>query len=203
MILNCAESIRYTNIISLPYFSLFSRRMRVLPVRIKVKDVIDILKATTHSAFPIVDTKYNNDDPDMPSFGRLRGLIRRNDIISMIYMKVFVNWKKLPEDDQIVINNSIPSRKTKAQKVEAFCRKASGYDIPNVRPAPSDHDELFDKLNELYPRYPTVDDLDISLEDQSRYFLDFSLAMDVAPPRVSSSIGYPQVIMLNKCPLFL
>ena len=167
--------------------------MRVLPVRIRVKDMISILRQTTHSAFPIVDTEYSKADPDMPSFGRLRGLIRRNDIISMLYMKIFVNLSEAPEETPNLISNPISS--TRPPKVQTHYRNSSGYIAPNPKPIPSVHCESFDKLNDLYPRYPTVADLDVSLSDQNRYFLDFSLAMDVAPPRVSSSIGCPQVIM--------
>ena len=136
---------------------------------------MDLLKTTTHSAFPIVDTEYSTDDPDMPSFGRLRGLISRNDMISMIYMKLFVNLNDI-------------SRETPNIRINHHLRPTG--DIPEPQ---SEHKESFDKLNELYPRYPSVDDLKISTEDQGRYYLDFSLSMDVAPPRVSSGIGYPQV----------
>ena len=152
-----------------------------------------ILRSTTHSAFPIADTEYNVKDPDMPSFGRLRGLIKREDIISMIYMKTFVNWVDCLKKDDIVVHRKQDSTDIGAPKacniynVEIECPDSS-----NIREI-SKHVESFEKLNELYPRYPTVADLEISEEDQDRYFLDFSLAMDVAPPRVSSSIGYPQV----------
>ena len=140
---------------------------------------MDLLKTTTHSAFPIVDTEYSADDPDMPSFGRLRGLISRNDMISMIYMKLFVNFNDIAQEiPNIRINHHL--RPT--------------ADIPEQQ---SEHKESFDKLNELYPRYPSVNDLKISTEDQERYYLDFSLSMDVAPPRVSSGIGYPQVLFVD------
>ena len=162
-------------------------------MRIKVSDVMHILKNTTHSAFPIVDTKCNDNDPDMHSFGRLRGLIRRNDIISMIYMKIFVNWKDIPENDEHIFNKTVRSRETMVEKVQTFYRSSMDFNIPKTRPIPSGHDESFDKLKELYPRYPNVEDLNISLDDQNRYMLDFSLAMDAAPPRVSSGMGYPQV----------
>lgn len=162
-----------------------------------------ILKATTHSAFSFVHTKYNNDDRDMTSFGLLRGLIQINDIILMMYMKVFVNWKEVPEDGQIVVTKSVPSRKTTAQKVETFYRNSMGFDLLNIRGTLLGHGESLDKLNELFPRYPTVEDLDISLEDQDLYFLNVSLAMDAAPSRVSSGIGYPHVIKFNTGTLFL
>ena len=136
---------------------------------------MDLLKTTTHSAFPIVDTEYSTDDPEMPSFGRLRGLISRNDMISMIYMKLFVNLNDI-------------SRETPNNRIKHHLCPTG--DIPEQQ---SEHKECFDKLNELYPRYPSVNDLKISTEDQGRYYLDFSLSMDVAPPRVSSGIGYPQV----------
>ena len=140
---------------------------------------MDLLKTTTHSAFPIVDTEYSTDDPDMPSFGRLRGLINRNDMISMIYMKLFVNFNDIAQEiPNIRINHHL---------------RPTG-DIPEQQ---SEHKESFDKLNELYPRYPSVNDLKISTEDQERYYLDFSLSMDVAPPRVSSGIGYPQVLFVD------
>ena len=64
-----------------------------------LKDVVHILKTTAHSAFPIVDTKWNYNDPDMPTYGRLRGLITRNDIISMIYMRLYFNWEDIAEND--------------------------------------------------------------------------------------------------------
>ena len=136
---------------------------------------MDLLKTTTHSAFPIVDTEYSTDDPEMPSFGRLRGLISRNDMISMIYMKLFVNLNDI-------------SRETPNNRINYHLCPTG--DIPEQQ---SENKECFDKLNELYPRYPSVYDLKISTEDQGRYYLDFSLSMDVAPPRVSSGIGYPQV----------
>ena len=140
---------------------------------------MDLLKTTTHSAFPIVDTEYSTDDPEMPSFGRLRGLITRNDMISMIYMKLFVNVNDV-------------SRETPNIRINHHLRPTG--DIPPEQQ--SEDKESFDKLNELYPRYPSVYDLKISTEDQGRYYLDFSLSMDVAPPRVSSGIGYPQVLFV-------
>jgi len=182
--------------------------MRVLPVRIKLKDIMDILRTTTHSAFPIVDTEYSNSDADMPSFGRLRGIIRRNEIISMIYMKIFVNWKDVSESGHIVMSQSLNPRETGTQQIHKLYNThiPSESDTSNTRTTSSSgHNESYDKLYELYPRYPTVADLDLSLEEQNRYYLDFSLAMDVAPSRVSSSIGYPQVLiqrMFLDCRIF-
>ena len=89
-------------------------------MRIKVKDIMNILKTTTHSAFPIVDTKGHHNDTDMPSFGRLRGLIRRNDIISMIYMKVFVNWKDVPENHNQDAGTAVSTNETLAEKVQTL-----------------------------------------------------------------------------------
>ena len=140
---------------------------------------MDLLRTTTHSAFPIVDTEYSINDPEMPSFGRLRGLITRNDMISMIYMKLFVNLNDV-------------SRETPYNRINNHLRPTG-----DIAEQQSEQKECFDKLNELYPRYPSVDDLKISAEDQGRYYLDFSLSMDVAPPRVSSGIGYPQVLFVD------
>ena len=168
---------------------IMSRPVKVLPVRIKVKDIIKILRSTTHSAYPVVDTENNYENSDLLSFGRLRGLIKREDIISMIYMKTFVNWKDHLQVDQIVVGN----KEDTGNQADKICNvEIEEVGSSNIRQI-NNHAESFEKLNELYPRYPTVTDLKISVEDQERYFLDFSLAMDVAPPRVSSSIGYPQV----------
>ena len=97
----------------------------------------------------------------------------------MIYMKLFVNFNDIAQEiPNIRINHHL---------------RPTG----DIAEQQSEQKECFDKLNELYPRYPSVDDLKISAEDQGRYCLDFSLSMDVAPPRVSSGIGYPQVVFVD------
>ena len=171
-------------------------------MRVKLKDVVHILKTTTHSAFPIVDTKWNYNDPDMPTYGRLRGLITRNDIIAMIYMRVFFNWDEITENgDDISTNESESSTETFTEKIQEYLetlRHSIDFDAPKPRPtpSPSDHYESFEKLNDLYPRFPCIEDLRISMDDEEKYFLDFSLAMDAAPHRVSSGMGYPQVFII-------
>ena len=157
---------------------------------------MNLLRSTTHSAYPVVDTECNDRDPDLPSYGRLRGLIKREDIISMIYMKTFVNWKEFLRKDQNMVGSQQHSRNVEAYKADNIYNLEPENPNALAKKDINKHAESYEKLRELYPRYPTVADLKISEEDQDRYFLDFSLAMDVAPSRVSSSIGYPQV---SKC----
>ena len=157
---------------------------------------MNILRFTTHSAYPVVDTECNDKDADLPSYGRLIGLIKRDDIISMIYMKTFVNWKELVKKDQNIVGSQQHSRNIEAHKADNIYNLEPENPNTLAKKDINKHAESYEKLRELYPRYPTVADLKISEEDQDRYFLDFSLAMDVAPSRVSSSIGYPQV---SKC----
>ena len=154
---------------------------------------MNLLRSTTHSAYPVVDTECNNRDTDLPSYGRLRGLIKREDIISMIYMKTFVNLKEFLRKDQNMVGSQQHSRNIEAHKADNIYNLEPENLNTLAKKDVNKHAESYEKLRELYPRYPTVADLKISEEDQDRYFLDFSLAMDVAPSRVSSSIGYPQV----------
>ena len=78
------------------------RPVQVLPTQASVKDVLTVLKRTTHNAFPVVDTEPDfrrimETDPEdktllpTPHYGRLRGIIGRNEIMTMISKKIFVN----------------------------------------------------------------------------------------------------------------
>lgn len=61
-----------------------------LPVKAKVADVVTLLRTTTHNAYPVVDTLPKWDEP-LVSHGRLRGVMARHDIITMINRRIVSN----------------------------------------------------------------------------------------------------------------
>ena len=66
-------------------------KVKCLKIRSRVLDVVKMLESTTHNAFPIVDTEFkSNSDHGTQSFGRLRGLMSRHDIVTMLFHKIFV-----------------------------------------------------------------------------------------------------------------
>jgi len=185
---------------------IMSTPVQVLPIQARVKDVLDILKRTSHNAFPVVDTppdlsavsgtgaaagQYYEDNSNYgdeedqddancdnrrdgqslpvryqanpPHYGRLRGIIGRNEIMTMISKKIFVNSEEV------------------GAKV--------------VR-------ESYGKLREHYPRFPQAEAIDMSPEDQAKFCLDFSLAMNLAPVAVNASMTYTALYdMVRKCGL--
>ena len=121
-----------------------------------MKKVVEILKRCSHNAFPVVDSNPVLDI-DMPTYGRLRGLIRRGEILSMIKQGFFCN----AEDHG-------------RERVE----------------------EDYDLLHADYPRYPTLDDVKLSDEEQENLQLDFSLVMDLSPHTVFASKTYTETFSL-------
>lgn len=53
----------------------------------KVGTVVDILKSNSHNGFPVVD---RSDDPtDTRTYGKVRGLILRSELIVLLQHKIF------------------------------------------------------------------------------------------------------------------
>ena len=116
-----------------------------------MKDLVNLLKTTNHAVYPVVDT-LPNLKADIPTYGRLRGLMTRHDIITMINKGLFCNTKK-------------------------------------VRP------ESYKILRDAYPRFPTVHSIQMSEENQKKYYLDFTLSMDLAPTVVSHHKCYESLYL--------
>ena len=49
-----------------------------------------LLESTTHNAYPIVDTESKLNTDGTLSYGRLRGLMTRHDIVTMLFHRIFV-----------------------------------------------------------------------------------------------------------------
>ncbi len=65
-------------------------KCKTLKLRSKVKDILELLQKTSHNAFPVVDTPLRNNADGTITYGRLRGLMYRHDVITMLYHHIFV-----------------------------------------------------------------------------------------------------------------
>ncbi len=65
-------------------------KVKYLSIRSQVRDVVGLLESTTHNAFPIVDSELKLNTDGTFSFGRLRGLMARHDIVTMLHHAIFV-----------------------------------------------------------------------------------------------------------------
>ena len=127
-----------------------SDHVSFLPIRAKIKDVVTLLRTTSHTAYPVVDTLPKSDGR-LPSYGRLRGVMARQDIITMINRRIICD------------------------------SEGSALTSPK---------EGWLALREAYPRYPTVESIKMTEQDQETFVLDFSLTMDLAPVMVSPNMLY-------------
>ena len=66
-------------------------KVKYLNIRSRVRDVVQLLESTSHNAYPIVDTECKCISDGTLSFGRLRGLMQRHDIVTMLVHEIFVD----------------------------------------------------------------------------------------------------------------
>ena len=64
--------------------------VKYLSLRSKVQDILDLLYSCGHNAFPVVDSEAVLQQDGTFSYGRLRGIINRHEIITMIKNRNFL-----------------------------------------------------------------------------------------------------------------
>lgn len=133
----------------------------------KVRAVSDLLKRCSHNGFPVVAKD-----------GRLRGLILRKTLCTMLKLKAFSKpiFDENSEEAQSVRRSSM--RKSSMR---------SGSTSAQLPPTPKGEVMLsnsvmisYDALERTYPKYPQIDEVDLSEEDM-RSWLDLRNYMETAP----------------------
>ena len=69
---------------------MMNENVKFLHLRTNVNEVFELLKTSDHHAYPVVDSEVIPLKNGTFSFGRLRGLMMRHDIITMLKNKLFV-----------------------------------------------------------------------------------------------------------------
>lgn len=133
----------------------------------KVRAVYDLLKSCNHNGFPVVAKD-----------GRLRGLILRKTLCTMLKLKTF--------SKPIFDENSDEAQSVRRSSM----RKSSlrdGSAAAQLPPTPKGEVMLsnsliisYDALERTYPKYPQIDEVDLSEEDM-RNWMDLRNYMETAP----------------------
>ncbi|GJQ72142.1 hypothetical protein Trydic_g3236 [Trypoxylus dichotomus] len=117
-----------------------------------VGHIVELLKVTTYNGFPVVDPPAS-DHSEVTTYGRIRGLILRSQLIVILQRKIFneraQNWDN--------ISNSI--------------------------------------FRDEYPRYPTIDEVDIT-EEERTFSIDLRPFMNRSPYTVLHSFTLPRMFRL-------
>lgn len=111
--------------------------------------IYDILKTTTHNGYPVVDD-YDPTIADQEKFGRLKGIILRHQLITLLRKKCFGG---------------------------------------------SDYLLTTEAFNESYPRYPSIDEVELS-EDEKHFELDLTPYLNFSPYALNENSNLPRVFKL-------
>ena len=60
---------------------MMNNKVKHFKVRSSVRDVLQVLRNCTHNAFPVVDSDARLNSDGTMTFGRMRGLMKRHDIV--------------------------------------------------------------------------------------------------------------------------
>ena len=64
---------------------MMNNKVKHFKVRSSVRDVLQVLRNCTHNAFPVVDSDTRLNSDGTMTFGRMRGLMKRHDIVRIIF----------------------------------------------------------------------------------------------------------------------
>ena len=64
---------------------MMNKNVKTLNIRSSVRETLKTLKETQHNAFPVVDSEIRANNDNTLSYGRMRGLMKRHDIVTMLF----------------------------------------------------------------------------------------------------------------------
>ncbi len=131
----------------------------------KVRSVYDLLKRTNHNGFPVVAKD-----------GRLRGLILRKTLCTILKLRAF--------SKPIFDENSAEAESVRRASLRKSSARGSVAEIPSPKKGEvmlSNSVMIsYDALERTYPKYPQIDEIDLS-EDDMRCWVDLRNYMETAP----------------------
>jgi len=89
---------------------MMNTKVKCFKIRSKVHEVVKVLQNCTHNAFPIVDTdcKMNITDGTINTYGRMRGLMKRHDIVTMLYHGIFTENNRFGKETYEMLREKYP-----------------------------------------------------------------------------------------------
>jgi chloride channel 7 len=128
----------------------------------KVRNVYELLMSTQHNGFPVISKD-----------GRLRGLVQRKTLVTMLKLRAF----SVPifEKDEIPAG---ASPRTKSPRVTS----PRENDVQLTTSATISHDAL----ERTYPKYPQIEEVQLS-EEEKRSWIDVRNYMETAPYSLNES----------------
>lgn len=144
----------------------------------RVQHIYDLLSQTSHNGFPVV-TKDK----------KLRGLILRQTLCTILKLKAFskpiVGNKEGPVDSgdsRLPGSSSHPSTSSPFSTPSHVVRAPDDRSVPLSQSVSISHDAL----ERTYPKYPTIDEIELSDEDMATW-VDVRNYMDTAPYAINES----------------